>query len=132
MKIVIAPASFKESLSATEVARAIYQGFHVNFPQAEFIVQAMADGGEGSIACLKDPMQCSLHNVMVNDPLSRPHLAQFASSGDLALIEVAQASGLGLVPVQQRNPLEANSFGTGELIRAALDQGFRKFILLMG
>ncbi|RRN06264.1 glycerate kinase [Bibersteinia trehalosi] len=134
MKIVIAPDSFKESLTALEVANAIEAGFRQIFPDAEFCKVPMADGGEGSVQSLVDATNGSLIDVEVTAPLGNKTTASFGLSGDkqTAFIEMAAASGLHLVPFEQRNPLITTTFGTGELINAALDCGVKKIILGIG
>lgn len=134
MKIIIAPDSFKESLSALEVAEAIESGFKKVFPDAEYIKVPMADGGEGTVQSLIDATQGRLKTVEVTAPLGQRVSAQFGISGDgkTAIIEMAAASGLHLVPNEQRNPLITTSYGTGELILAALDEGVEKIILGIG
>ncbi|WP_324683080.1 glycerate kinase [Bibersteinia trehalosi] len=134
MKIIIAPDSFKESLTALEVANAIEQGFKHVFPYAEFCKVPMADGGEGSVQSLVDATNGSLVEVEVTAPLGNKTTAFFGLSGDkqTAFIEMAAASGLHLVPFEQRNPLITTTFGTGELIKAALDCGVKKIILGIG
>lgn len=134
MKIIIAPDSFKESLTALEVAKAIEQGFKHVFPYAEFCKVPMADGGEGSVQSLVDATNGSLVEVEVTAPLGNKTTAFFGLSGDkqTAFIEMAAASGLHLVPFEQRNPLITTTFGTGELIKAALGYGVKKIILGIG
>lgn len=134
MKIVIAPDSFKESLTALEVAKAIQTGFARIFPDADYCLIPMADGGEGSVQSLIDATQGSLQKIIVKAPLVNSVEAFFGLSGDkqTAFIEMAAASGLHLVPFEQRNPLITTSFGTGELIKAALDLGVKKILLGIG
>ncbi|HHW7508087.1 TPA: glycerate kinase [Mannheimia haemolytica] len=134
MKIVIAPDSFKESLTALEVAQAIQQGFARVFPEAEYQLVPMADGGEGSVQSLIDATHGSLQKISVIAPLANEVGGFFGLSGDqkTAFIEMAAASGLHLVPMEQRNPLVTTSYGTGQLIKAALDLGVEKIILGIG
>ena len=134
MKIVIAPDSFKESLTALEVAQAVEAGFKRVFPNAEYIKVPMADGGEGSVQSLIDATGGKLSKAEVTAPLGDKVTAFFGISGDkkTAFIEMAAASGLHLVPPAQRNPLKTTSFGTGELIKKALDAGVRKILLGIG
>lgn len=134
MKIVIAPDSFKESLTALEVAQAVEAGFKRIFPNAEYIKVPMADGGEGSVQSLIDATGGKLSEAEVTAPLGNKITAFFGISGDkkTAFIEMAAASGLHLVPSAQRNPLKTTSFGTGELIKTALDAGVRKILLGIG
>lgn len=134
MKIVIAPDSFKESLSAMQVAEAIEQGFSEIFPQAEYIKLPMADGGEGTVESMVAATGGERVHVNVTGPLGLPVNGFFGWMGDgeTAVIEMAAASGLHLVAPEQRNPLVTTSFGTGELILAALNHGARKIILGIG
>lgn len=134
MKIVIAPDSFKESLSAMQVAEAIEQGFSEIFPQAEYIKLPMADGGEGTVESMVAATGGERVHVNVTGPLGQPVNGFFGWMGDgeTAVIEMAAASGLHLVAPEQRNPLITTSFGTGELILAALNHGARKIILGIG
>ncbi|CNK69860.1 putative glycerate kinase [Yersinia pseudotuberculosis] len=134
MKIIIAPDSFKESLTAMQVAEAIEQGFSEIFPQAEYIKLPMADGGEGTVESMVAATGGELVNVEVTGPLGAPVNAFYGWMGDgeTAVIEMAAASGLHLVAPEQRNPLITTSYGTGELILAALNHGARKIILGIG
>lgn len=134
MKIVIAPDSFKESLDALAVAKAIEAGFKRVFPHAQYDLIPMADGGEGTVQSLVDATQGRIERVSVTGPLGECVRAFFGVSGDgkTAFIEMSAASGLHLVPVAQRNPLTTTSYGTGELIKAALDQGAKHIILGLG
>ncbi|MDG2915956.1 glycerate kinase [Bisgaard Taxon 10/6] len=134
MKIVIAPDSFKESLSALGVADAIETGFKKVFPNATYVKIPMADGGEGTVQSLADALQGRLITVEVTAPLGNKVKAEFAISGDeqTAIIEMAAASGLHLVPIEKRDPTKTTSYGTGELIKAALDLGVKKLILGIG
>ncbi|MDE9494911.1 glycerate kinase [Xenorhabdus bovienii] len=134
MKIVIAPDSFKESLSALQVAEAIEQGFREIFPQAAYIKLPMADGGEGTVESLVAATGGQRISCSVTDPLGQPVDAFFGLLGDgkTVVIEMAAASGLHLVPMEQRNPLITTSYGTGELILAALEHGVQKLILGIG
>ncbi|WGE56286.1 glycerate kinase [Actinobacillus equuli subsp. haemolyticus] len=134
MKIVIAPDSFKESLTALEVAQSIEGGFRRIFPDAQYIKVPMADGGEGSVQSLIDATKGELLEVEVTAPLGNKVTGFLGISGDkqTAFIEMAAASGLHLVPFEQRNPLKTTSFGTGELIKKALDLGVKKILLGIG
>ena len=134
MKIVIAPDSFKESLTALEVADAIEQGFKKFYPHADYVRIPMADGGEGTVQSLVDALKGKVVEQNVTAPLGNKIQAFFGISGDnqTAVIEMAAASGLHLVSPAQRNPLKTTSFGTGELIKAALDLGVKKIILGIG
>ncbi|MDR3433225.1 MAG: glycerate kinase [Rouxiella aceris] len=134
MKIVIAPDSFKESLSALDVATAIESGFREIFPQAEYIKLPVADGGEGTVEAMVAATGGRVVAVKVTGPLGQPIDAFFGLSGDekIAFIEMAAASGLECVPPAKRNPLKTTSFGTGELIKNALDHGVEHCIIGIG
>ncbi|HHF3673402.1 TPA: glycerate kinase [Haemophilus influenzae] len=134
MKFVIAPDSFKESLTALEVATAIETGFKLVFPDADYVKLPMADGGEGTVQSLVDATQGKLIECEVTAPLGDKVKSFFGLSGDgkTAIIEMAAASGLHLVPPEKRNPLLTTSYGTGELIKLALDLGVESFILGIG
>ena len=134
MKIVIAPDSFKESLTALEVAEAIEAGLKKVLPDAEYVKVPMADGGEGTVQSLVDATEGRLISAEVCAPLGNKVKAEFGLSGDgrTAIIEMAAASGLHLVPPEARNPLRTTSYGTGELILAALDEGVEKIIVGIG
>jgi len=134
MKIVIAPDSFKESLSALEAASAIEAGFREIFPDAIYVKVPVADGGEGTVEAMIAATDGRLVQLQATGPLGRPVEAFYGLTGDesTAVIEMAAASGLELVAPAERDPLVATSRGTGELIRAALDAGARRFILGVG
>jgi glycerate kinase len=134
MKIVIAPDSYKESLSALEVAQAVEAGFRQVFPDADYVLVPVADGGEGTVDAMVAATGGRKEAVTVSSPLGEPVEAFYGltGDGDTAVIEMAAASGLMLVPPAARNPLRTCSRGTGELIRAALEAGARRFILGIG
>lgn len=134
MKIVVAPDSFKGSLTAVEVSDAIEQGIREIFPEAEIVKIPMADGGDGTVQCLVNATGGEILREKVKGPLGGEVLASYGILGDkkTAVIEMAEASGLTLVPENQRNPLITTTYGTGQLIKAALDQGCRKMIIGIG
>ncbi|MBU4227197.1 glycerate kinase [bacterium] len=134
MKIVVAPDSFKGSLTAIEVSDAIEQGIREVFPGAEIVKIPMADGGEGTVQCLINAVGGEILREKVTDPLGGEVLAHYGILGDkkTAVIEMAEASGLTLVPENKRNPLITTTYGTGQLIKAALNQGCRKMIIGIG
>lgn len=134
MKIVLAPDSFKGSLTAQEVCEAMEEGIRRVLTDAEILKVPMADGGEGTVQSLVDATGGEVLTMEVTDPIGGKVSARFGILGDgeTAVIEMAEASGLYLVPKDLRNPLVTTTFGTGELIRAALDRGCRKFILGIG
>ena len=133
-KIVIAPDSFKGSLSAFEVCQAVARGIHITYPSAELITIPLADGGEGTVDTMVRATGGAYRTCIVMDPLSRPIEARYGILGtkDTAVIEMAAASGLPLVPVELRNPLHTTTFGTGQLIRDALEAGHARIILGIG
>jgi len=134
MKIVIAPDSFKESLTAMAVANEIEAGFREFFPDAQYVKLPVADGGEGTVQAMIDASGGRRVALKVSGPLGEPVDAFYGLMGDgaTAVIEMAAASGLELVPPAQRDPLRTSSRGTGELIRDALDAGARRFVLGVG
>jgi glycerate kinase len=138
MKVVIAPDSFKESLSALQVAEAIEAGFREVFPDADIVKLPVADGGEGTVQAMIDATGGRRVELEVTGPLGEPAAAFYGlasapeSGAPLAVIEMAAASGLEMVPPGRRNPMTATSRGTGELILHALDTGVRRFVLGVG
>lgn len=134
MKIVIAPDSFKESLSAKQVCYAVEDGFREVFPHAEYVHLPLADGGEGTVEVLMQGLQGEFRKSTVTGPKGEPVEAQWAllDDGKTALIEVAAASGLDLLHPEHRDPAVTTTYGTGELIRQALDLGVSKVLLGLG
>lgn len=118
MKIIIAPNSFKESLTAKQATHAIEAGFMAVFPAAEYLCFAMADGGEGTVDALIDAEGGERIELTVTGPLRTPVKAYYGllNNGDTAVIEMAAASGLMQVPLAQRDPLLTTSYGTGQLM----------------
>ncbi len=134
MKIVVAPDSFKESLSAELVARSIVEGLRTVWSDAEYVELPLADGGEGTVKTLTEAVHGEMVECGVHDPLMRPIRTEYGLTDDgrTAVIEVASASGLSLLAPDERDPCTATSFGTGELIAHALDKGVRNFIIGLG
>lgn len=134
MKIVIAPDSYKESLSALEVATAIEQGFREIWPDADYVKIPVADGGEGTVEAMVEATAGRIVHVKATGPLGESVDAFYGLSGDKrsAFIEMAAASGLERVPPGLRDPLKTTSWGTGELIRHALDAGVEHIIIGIG
>ncbi|WP_028115138.1 glycerate kinase [Ferrimonas senticii] len=134
MKIVIAPDSFKETLTALEVASHIETGIRRVLADAEIIKLPAADGGEGTVEAMVAATGGEFKQATVTGPLGQSVSARFALLGDgsSAIIEMAEASGLHLVPPTQRDPRITCSYGTGELIKAALDCGISTLLLGLG
>ncbi|RSX53109.1 glycerate kinase [Bifidobacterium goeldii] len=133
-RYLCAPDSFKESLTAIEAAQAMARGIKKADPEAEVRCLPMADGGEGTTRALVDATSGVMRSVTVHDPLGRPITASFGMLGDgtTAVVETAAASGLGLLKSGERDPLITSSYGTGELIRAALDAGAQRILIGLG
>jgi glycerate kinase len=134
MKILICPDKFKECLGAFHVASSILKGMLKVMPEADFRIMPLADGGEGTVEALVESTGGRLITVRVHDPLMRPVTAFFGITGhgNTAVIEMAAASGLALLKPGERNPLITTTYGTGELIKRALDEGCREIILGIG
>lgn len=134
MKIVIAPDSFKGALSAPELCASVEKGIRNVVPNAVAVSIPLADGGEGTMENMVHATNGTLITAEVMNPLSQNISASYGVLGDgeTVVIEVAQASGLTLISEQERNPLVTTSFGTGQLIKDALDRGYRRFIVGLG
>ena len=134
MKIVIAPDSFKDSLSAAEVASAIELGLQEVFPEAELVKCPMADGGEGTVDAILSALAGERRSSRVSGPLGEPVEARWGwlPESRTAIIEMAEASGLQLVALDRRDACVSSTQGTGELIREALALGVGKVILTVG
>lgn len=134
MKVVIAIDSFKGSLSSVEAGHIIKTGIHEVFPEAKVTVVPVADGGEGTVAALVEGMGGKEVTKTVTGPLGDPVQATYGilPKTHTAIIEMAQASGLTLVPTELRNPLHTTTYGVGELIRDAIEKGCRHFVVGIG
>lgn len=133
MKIVIASDKYKGSLSATEVCRVIGKTIKEIGPDIEVILSPMADGGDGTVETLVESLDGKFVELEVKGPLGEPVMARFGMIGSgTAVIEMASASGLVLVPAGRRNPMETTTYGTGELILKAIDMGSKKIIVGIG
>lgn len=134
MKILLAPDKFRGSLTAAEVCTAMSEGIRKAVPSAEILVIPMADGGEGTAEILTLNAGGQMYPVLVSDPLGRVIEAKFGLSADgqTAYLEMAAASGLRLLQPHERNPLQTTTFGTGELIQAAINKGAIRIILGIG
>ncbi len=131
-KFLVAPDSFKGTLSARQVAEAIGHGIERAGARADLC--PAADGGEGTAAVLRDAMGGELRSAPVHDPLGRPIEAEYAlvRDGSTAIVEAAAASGLDLVAEDERDPETTSSSGTGELIAAAIEAGARRILVAAG
>lgn len=134
MKIVLAPDSFKESMTAKETCIAIEKGLRKVIPDLECISVPMADGGEGTTQSLVDATEGEFYSVEVTGPLGEKRNARFGILGDkkTAILEMAAASGLELVPREKRDATKTTTYGTGELIKAALDKGVETILIGIG
>jgi len=134
MNILIAPDSFKGSLTAVEAAEAIEQGVRSVLPEAETVRLPLADGGEGTVQALVAATRGRLVTTRVLGPLREPVEATYGILGDdvTGVVEMAAAAGLTLVPEEERNPLITTTFGVGQLISSALDNGCTRLIIGIG
>jgi glycerate 2-kinase len=134
MKFVLAPDSFKESMSAKKAALAMEKGIRSVFPEAECIIVPMADGGEGTVESLVSMTNGEMVKVEVIGPLGEKVTAEYGllGEGQTAVIEMASASGLELIKLEDRDPLVTTTFGTGELIKDALDKGVSRILIGIG
>ncbi|HCY40389.1 MAG TPA: glycerate kinase [Prolixibacteraceae bacterium] len=134
MRIVIAPDSFKECLSATSVAAAISAGVKKVNPEAEMVCIPVADGGEGTVEAIVSATNGIIKETASVDALNRPIRSFYGilDDGKTAVIEMAAASGIELIIPQERNPLITSTYGTGLLLKAAIDNGFKNIILAIG
>lgn len=133
MKVLIAPDSFKGSISSVDASKAMERAVMDVFPDAATVKIPIADGGEGTVDVFLMAMEGEAVYRDVTGPMGETVRAKFASIGnDTAVVEMAQASGLYLVPENQRDPMKATTYGTGELIRSAVEQGAKTIILAAG
>ena len=133
-KFILAPDSFKESMTAKEVCLAMEKGIKKAIQDAECIYVPMADGGEGTLQSLVDATNGRIYYKEVLGPLGNKVKARYGILGDnkTGIIEMAEASGLHLVEREKRNPMLTTSYGTGELIKAVLDKGVDRIIIGLG
>lgn len=135
-KIIIASDSFKGSLSSAEVGKAVSAGIHMIYPECETRIVETGDGGEGTCQAIASILPCEWITLDVNDPLGRIRKTGYAicrdDAGSVAVIEMAQASGLPLLVPDERDPMKTSTYGTGEMIRDAAGRGCRRFIIGLG
>ena len=132
MKVIIAIDSFKGCLTSKEANEAAAKGVRSVYPDAEIIEVPVSDGGEGYMEAFQAAIGGRLEEVTVRDPLMRPIAAKYLRQNDLAVIEIAQASGLSLLTKEERNPLVATSYGTGQLVADAVCKGAKQIIVGLG
>lgn len=131
-KIIVAIDSFKGCLTSAEANQAASEGVFAKMPEAEVVQIPVSDGGEGFLEAFQAAMGGSIVEVNVKDPLMRPIVAQYLMQGDTAVIEIAKASGLTLLSPEERNPMVATSYGTGQLVVDAVRKGCKRIIVGLG
>lgn len=133
MKIIAAIDSFKGSLSSIEAGEAVREGILDIFEDAEVVIKPIADGGEGTVDALIRGMNGTEHKILVTGPMGEPVEARYGIvSETTAVMEMAAAAGITLVPREERNPVKAGTYGVGEMIAAAIGQGCRSFLIGIG
>jgi glycerate kinase len=134
LRILVAPNAFKESLSAIDAAHAMARGIRRGLPNAQITEVPIADGGDGTLEAVISGTGGRILKAKVTGPLGNKITAEYGITGDgkTAVIEMSRVSGLALVPSARRNPMRTTSFGTGELIRAALNRGVGRILLGIG
>src|SRR5919198_2637487 len=133
-RVVIAPDSFKGSLTSVQVASALANGWHKARPDDEVLLAPLADGGEGTLVAIEAAGGWEWRTAPATDPIGRPVDARWlrAADGSHAVVELAEASGLSRLTAAERDPAGASTAGTGEVIRAVLDDGVRSITLGIG
>ena len=132
MKVVLAIDSFKGCMTSREANKAAAEGIRRVYPEAEIVKVPVSDGGEGYMEAFHAAIGGRLEEVAVRDPLMRPIIAKYLLHNDLAVIEIAQASGLTLLTKEERNPMVATSYGTGQLVADAVRKGAKQIIVGLG
>ena len=132
MKIIIAIDSFKGCLTSKEANKAAAEGISKAYPEAEIVEVPVSDGGEGYMEAFQAAIGGRLEEVVVRDPLMRPIVAKYLLHNEEAVIEIAQASGLTLLAKEERNPMVATSYGTGQLVADAICKGAKHIIVGLG
>ena len=132
MKIVIAPDSFKESLTAQQVAEAIKRGFQQSIADVECLLCPVGDGGEGTVDSIRHSLDLEEKWIQVTGPFGQKETIRYFQKGELALFEVADLVGLGKIPLEKRNPLQIQTCGIGELIRHLIAQGIKDIYIGVG
>ena len=133
MKVVIAIDSLKGSLSSLSAGQAAAEGIHRVYPEAECRIFPVADGGEGTVEALAGGLGGTLRTVTVTGPLGASVEATYAIlDGGVAVMEMSAAAGITLIPAEARDPMKTTTYGVGEMIRDAIDQGCRSFLMGIG
>lgn len=132
MRILIAPDSFKESLSAIEVAQAIKQGFSKVYPQASYDLLPLGDGGEGTLNSLTQALDLEKYQTEVTGPFGDRICVTYAMRDGLAVFEMAEIVGLASIPLEKRNPLQVSTRGVGELLVELVQKGANQFFIGIG
>ena len=132
MKIVIAPDSFKESLTAQQVAESIKRGFQQSIADVEYLLCPVGDGGEGTVDAIRHSLELEEKWIQVTGPFGQKEAMRYFQKGELALFEVADLVGLGKIPIEKRNPLQIQTCGSGELIRHLIAQGIKEIYIGVG
>ncbi|HGJ3558733.1 glycerate kinase [Streptococcus pneumoniae] len=132
MKIVIAPDSFKESLTAQQVAEAIKRGFQQSIADVECLLCPVGDGGEGTVDAIRHSLDLKEKWIQVTDPSGQKEAMCYFQKGELALFEVADLVGLGKIPLEKRNPLQIQTCGIGELILHLISKGIKDIYIGVG
>ena len=132
MRVLLAPDKFKGTLTATQVCEAMTEGIHQVDPSIEVLAHPLADGGEGTADLLETALGLQREQLTVSDPLFRPVEAYYLRNDRVAFIEMAHASGLQILKPEERHALKTTTYGTGELIRHALDSGVEEIYLMIG
>ena len=132
MKIVIAPDSFKESLPASEVAKAIKRGLKKALPESKCLLLPVGDGGEGKVDAIKNSLGLVEKTALVTGPFGDEVQMTYVQKGELALFEVADLVGLAKIPIEKRNPLKIQTKGIGQLILYLIEQGMKEIYIGVG
>lgn len=132
MKVIIAIDSFKGCLTSKEANEAAAEGIRMAYPEAKIVEVPVSDGGEGYMEAFHAAIGGRLEDVTVRDPLMRPVVAKYLLKNEMAVIEIAQASGLTLLTKEERNPMVATSYGTGQLVADAVSKGAKHIIVGLG
>ena len=132
MKIVIAPDSFKESLTSEEVAKAIKKGFQQSIADVDCLLCPVGDGGEGTVDSIRHSLELEEKWIQVTGPFGQKEAMRYFQKEQLVLLEVADLVGLGKIPLEKRNPLQIQTCGIGELIRYLIAQGIKEIYIGVG